>query len=310
MANTFTNIAQTMVQKEIVEALKIGLAPLNVFSLSVGSEPANKNQFVNVPLITLGTATSDVTSNVQNYESGDTTVVGKQVNLNTTIFSSWHITANQASVQDIDFFAKTAKQKAYEVAYAARLAALNLIIRGSYGTGTEKVLASTDCDSDSLFDIRNTVMNTLKWSQQQGAALVLDGAYYANLGKDPAVKDLSASGDSTAKTGLVAKHAGFDIYEDGQIAASTPYGANNYLRGFACLPQAMALAIRPPAQVGNGAVYDVNEIITDPDTGISCNYRSWISPVSNTLWGTIEVLFGGVAVDGNALYRIVSQTSS
>ena len=305
MGNTFTNVNRTKVQKEIVEALAIGLAPLNVFTLSVGSDPMEKNQFVNVPLIGLGSASTNAT----NYEDGNTSVVGKQVNLNTNLSSSWHITAVEASKQDTDYWEKTARQKAYEVAYAARLAALNLVVRASYGTSTEKVLLSTACDSDALFDIRNTVMNTLKWSRQEGASLVLDGSYYANLGKDPAVKDLSASGAMTAQTGLVAKHAGFDIYEDGQIASSTPYGATEYLRGFACLPQAMALAIRPPAQVGT-AGYEVNEVISDPETGIALNYREWINTSTNTLWGTIECLFGGIAVDGNALYRIVSQTSS
>ena len=40
MANTFTNINRTKVQSEIVEALAIGLKPLDAFSLSVGSDPA------------------------------------------------------------------------------------------------------------------------------------------------------------------------------------------------------------------------------------------------------------------------------
>ena len=305
MGNTFTNINRTKVQSEIVEALAIGLKPLDAFSLSVGSDPAEKNQFVNVPLITLGSASTNAT----NYEAGNTTVTGKQVNLNTNISSSWHITAVEASKQDTDYWSKAAKQKAYEVAYAARLAALNLVVRASYGTSTEKVVLASAFDSDTVFDIRNTVMNTLKWSQQEGASLMLDGEYYAALGKDPAVKDLSASGMATAQTGEVPMHAGFKIIEDGQIAASTPYGATEYLRGFACLPQSMALAIRPPAQVGQSA-YEVNEVISDPDTGIALNYREWINTSTNTLWGTIECLFGGTAVDGNALYRIVSQTSS
>ena len=304
MANTFTNINVTKVESEIVEALKLALTPLDVFSLEVGSTPSEKNEVVTVPIITAKTAVSNAT----NYENGNTTVVGKQVNLDTNISSSWHITAIQASKQDTDYFAKAAKEAAYAVAYAAQLKALNLVVLGSYASETV-VATGADCDSDELFDIRNTCMNTLKWRPDQSPNLVLDGAYYAGLGKDPAVKDLSASGAMTAQTGITARHAGFDIYENGVIASSTPYGATEYLRGFACLPQAMALAIRPPALVGSAA-YDVNEIVTDPESGLSLNYRQHVNTSTNTLWGTIEILMGGIAVDGNALSRIVSQSAS
>jgi len=307
MANTFTNINTTKVMSEITSALKLGLTPLNVFSLDVGSNPAEKNEVVTVPIITARTAVSNAT----NYENGNTTVVGSQVNLDTNISSSWHITAVQASKQGTDFFVKSAVENAYAVAHAAQLKALNLIVRASYGTSTEKVLATgADCDSDAVFDIRNTCMNTLKWRPSQNPSLVLSGDYYAGLGKDPAVKDLSASGAGTAQSGEVMRHAGFKVYENGVLAsASTAYGATEYVRGFACLPQSMAIAIRPPASLGSGA-YEVNEVISDPDTGISMNYRQWINTSTNTLWGGIEILMGAIKHDGNALYRIVSQTSS
>ena len=38
--------------------------------------------------------------------------------------------------------------------------------------------------------------------------------------------------------------------------------------------------------------------------------RMWINTSTNTLWGSVEILVGCTAHDGNALYRIVSQTSS
>jgi len=305
MANTFTNINVTKVMSDITEALKLGLTPLDVFSLDVGSNPAEKNEVVTVPIITARSAASNAT----NYENGNTTVVGSQVNLDTNISCSWHISAIQASKQDTDYFAKAAKEAAYSVAYAALLKAFNLVVRASY-TNTETVVVSTDMDSDKVFDIRNTVMNTLKWRPSQNPSLVLDGAYYANLMKDPAVKDLSASGSGTAQSGEVPRHAGFGIHETGVLAAaSTAYGATEYVRGFACLPEAMALAIRPPALVGSAA-YDINEIVTDPDSGIATNYRQWVNTSSNTLWGSIEILMGGIKHDGSALQRIVSETSS
>ena len=305
MSNTFTAINVTKVMDDVIGALKMGLTPLDVFSLGVGSGPQEKNEVVTVPIIT----SRDALSNATNYENGNTTVVGKQVNLDTNISCSWHITALEASKQGTDSFAKAGVEAAYAVAEAALLKAFNLVVRASY-TNAESVVAAADMDSDAVFDLRNTVRNTLAWRSNQDPALVLDGSYYANLGKDPAVKDLSASGAGTAQSGVVARHAGFDIYETGVLAsASTAYGATEYVRGFACLPQAMALAVRPPAVVGS-AVYDVNENIIDPDSALSMNYRQWVAPVSNTLWATVEILMGGIAVDANGLQRIVSQISS
>lgn len=307
MANTFTSINVAKVESEIVSALKFGLMPLDgVFTMGVGSDPKEKNETVTVPLITARTASSNAT----NYEDGNTTVTGKVVNLDTNISCSWHISAIEASKQDTDYFAKAAVEAVHSVAQAALVKAFNLVVRASYGTSTEQVSTASAFDSDIVFDMRKTCIEDLKWRDSQKRSLVLVPEYYAGLAKDPAVKDLSASGDRTAQSGIVARHAGFDIYEQGALTtASTAYGATEYVRGFACLKEAMAVAIRPPAMVGN-AVYDINQIVTDPDTGISLNWRSWVNPTDNKLWGTVEILMGAIAVDGSALLRLVSQTSS
>ena len=305
MANTYTAINDAKVMSSCVSALKLGLTPLNVFSLSVGSSPQEKNETVNVPLVTAMTANINAT----NYEDGNTTVVGKIVNLSSNFSRSWHMTAIQASKNSTDIFEKAGVEASYAVAYAVQNFALNLIIRATYGTTTEAIYAASAFDADAMLDVRNTCINTLKWRTVQSPSLVLDGAYYANLLKDPAVRDMSASGNGSAESGQVMKFAGFNIHENGVIATSTPYGATNYLRGFACLPQAMALAVRPPAILGEGA-YIFNGISTDPDSQLSLNYRRWTDPTTNSVWGCVEVLCGGIAVDTSALYRIVSQASS
>ena len=267
MANTLTSINDTKIMSSVVGALKLGLTPLSVFSLGVGSDPASKNENVYVPLVTARTASTNAT----NYQDGNTTVVGKQVNLSANISASWHMTAIEASKTSTDAFEKSGVECAYSIAYAAQLAAIDLIVRGTY-TATEQVIASTALDSDAMFDLRNVAMNTQKWRAEQSPSCVLDGAYYANLGKDPAAKDLSASGGATAMTGRVPVHAGFNIHENGVISASTPYGATEYLRGFICLPQAMALGIRPPTILGQDG-FEVNEIAAAPDSDIALNYR-------------------------------------
>lgn len=307
MANSLTNINDSKVVSECLAALNIALNPVRVFTLSVSSEQADKNEVINVPVVTARTASTNAT----NYEDGNTTIASVQVNLATNLSASWHLTAIEASKTSTDAFAAAGRECVYAVMAAAYNACLNKVVRASYGTSTEQALAYTAFDSDSLIDGRNTCMNTLKWPRVgQKMSLVLDGSYYANLMKDPAIKDLSASGVPAGKElGPQVRFAGFDIYEDGMIASCTPYSATEYLRGFYCLPSAMAVGIRPPAKVDSGT-FEVNEIVTDPVTGISANYRRWVNTQTNVLWGTIEVLFGAVACQSGGLYRIVSQSSS
>lgn len=302
MANTYTNINQTKIMAACIGALKLSLTKLRVFSLGVGSDPMEKNEYVTVPLVTGMTAATNATD----YEDGNTTVTGKQVQLATNISRSWHITAVQASKQGTDIFEKAAVEATYAVAYAAQLAAIELITAASFTN--ELVKAATAFDADVAQDVRNTCLNTLKWRDDAPRSLVLDGGYYANLMKDPAVRDKSASGADVLGSGTTQRVAGFGLHENGVMAAATVYGGTEDLRGFACLPQALALGIRPPAILGQEP-YIVNEYVTDPDDpeGITLNYRVWIKPGSNTLWGVVEILFGGVAVDGSALYRIVAE---
>lgn len=302
MANTFTNINQTKVMSECIGALKLALTPLRVFSLGVSSDPAEKNDTVNVPLVTARSASTNATD----YEDGNTTIASAQVSVNINLSASWHITAIQASKTGTDAFEKSAVECVYGVAYAAQLAMIELITAASFTNETIK--ASTAFDLDVVQDIRNTCLNTLKWRPNQKMSLVLDGGHFANLMKDPAVRDKSASGMDIAAAGSAGKVAGFDLYENGVIAAATVYGGSEDLRGFATLPQALAAAVRPPVILGQDG-FVVNEYVTDPDDpqGVTLNYRTWIKPGSNTLWGCVEVLFGAVKVDGSALYRIAAE---
>ena len=151
MANSFTNVNVAKTEKEVVGALKYGLMPLDgVFTMGVGSDPKEKNETVTVPLITARSASSNAT----NYEDGNTTVTGKIVNLNTNVSASWHITAIEASKQDTDYWTKAAVEATHSVCQAALEKAFNLVVRASYGTSTEEVVAAADFDSDTVFDIR------------------------------------------------------------------------------------------------------------------------------------------------------------
>lgn len=301
MANSLTNVNVTKVMTECIEALKDGLTPLRVFSLSVGSDPAEKNEYVNVPLVTA----RSVATNATNYEDGNTTITGKQVQLATNYSCAFHVTAVQASKTPTDLFAAAAKEAVYAVTNQIQIAALNLITAASFTN--ETIVTAANFDADALLTLRKNCVQTLKWRMGSEASVLIDPEYYANLMKDPAIRDLSASGVQAGVAGMAARFAGFNLYEMPQIGDSSNYAGTEDMRAVAALPRALALAVRPPAKIDSGS-YEMNEVVSDPDgSGMAFNMRVWTNTATNTHWGVAEVLFGGVAVDGSGAWRIVAQ---
>jgi hypothetical protein len=198
------------------------------------------------------------------------------------------------------------REATYEVAYKCLLNMFDLCTAASFTS--EGIITAANFDADALLDVRNTAITALKFRPTDQMSLVLDTAYYTNLLKDPAIKDQSASGLSAGVDGAVRRFAGVNIYESGILAASSTYGGSEDMRGFICLPRCLAATIRPPAIVSSAsAVYESIENVTDPDTGLTLQYRRWCSPKTNTQWGAIEVLWGGAKVDGGAMHRIIAE---
>jgi hypothetical protein len=286
-----------------VAALKHGLTKLSVFSLDVSAEiPAN--EYVYVPLATARTAT---TYN-NDYQVGNTTIVGKSVQLTGHDKASWHVTEAEQAKTPTSIFEIAAKECAYALPAAVQNTVFNAITIANYGNSEDtdkETVAAASFDADEVLTIREICEGTNKWNFEGAVrpALVLSSSYINNLLKDPAVRDLSASGLSAGVSGKVGTWGGFDIYSNNLIAGSTP-GTGENLVGFACLPQCLAVAVRPLPSRASG--YDVDEIVVDPETGAALSYRRWVDPQTGILWGTFSCMHGVGVVDASALVRIVS----
>lgn len=300
MANSFTNINDLRVMSECLGALKKSLVPLNAFSVSVGSDPAEKNATVYVPLVSAMLATSDASD----YESGDTTAVGYAVNLSTSYSRSWHVTAVQASKTTTDIFEKAAVEAIHAIASAVQVACLNKFVAASFANS--EAISEANFTYDKLCDVHGTLSETYKWRFDGSVSLLCCSSYYGALLADTTIANMAASGIDAVRTGVVENVAGFRVYDCPALADAASVYTSENLRAIAVKPQALAVAVRPPAQLDTD-IYDVNEIVVDPDgSGIAFNYRRWVSPKTNALWGCVEVLFGASAVDGNAAYRITA----
>jgi len=302
MANTFTGtINNAKVVTECLAALKLHLTPLKIFSLSVGSEPGTVGDIVRVPIMAASTATTNATD----YQAGDHTVTTVAVTLSENISSQCHATALERSKNGTDFFEKQLVECAKSVAAKCLSETLELVTLAHFSA--EGIITAANFDSDALLDLKQIAITTLKMRPSDVLNVLLDSPHYINLCKDPALKDRSASGLDIGLNGEVMKWSGLNIYEQ-SLAALTVYGGSEDLRGFIGQPRMMGVTVRPPAILaGANSVFDMVENVTDDETGLTLQIRTWVDPQTNTLWGCVETLWGADAVDGSACHRIIAE---
>ena len=130
-------------------------------------------------------------------------------------------------------------------------------------------------------------------------ALIIKPAYYAALAQDNAIQASYATtlNDSIRDHSVPRVH-GFNVYEYSDIPSNS-----EALEGFACGPEALLIAARQPAIPQNwaGAV----ESVTDPDSGLTIQLRSWYEGTQGKQLITATTIFG-VLVGSNSMKRIVS----
>lgn len=307
MSNTLTDVNYIDVFQESLEAFKKTLESLSIFSTKYSSEPGYKGATTYVPVVSSQSA-SDGSLAATDYESGDGSDVSVAVSLSANLYRSNHLLAVEASQTRTDAFRKWMMEATYAVAAKCLVNTQNLITTAF--TNASSATAASACDDDFLVDLRNVGLTTMKFKAGT-FNVVLDAAYYANLLKDPSIKDAYANPATIANRGgsMFVRH-GMGVYESLTLADADPYAApatGAYLRGFVCHPSCIGVTIRPPAVLeGADTAFSMVENITDPDTHLTLQYREWIENGANIRWGCVEVLWGGARVRTDGLYRIVS----
>jgi hypothetical protein len=300
MSNTLTTVDPTLIAQEGLAAFKAALAPLRSLSFMPSPDPVSKYATINVPLITAMSA-GDFAGD---YESGDSTVSGKQVTLNQHKFRSFHITDVEHAKNPFDMMALRAREAAYSVAKAVFQSVSGLALAATYGNtaGTHKlVVAAASFDSDYVADLAG-LLNDAD-SPEMGRSLILNNAYHLALSKDPALKNASASGSTEPlREGSTGRVAGFDIFRTNALPSAI---TSENTVGFGCVPSAIAVAMAPVQPMGDAPMLSLVQTVDDV-SGIPLTYRQWYSPKTGAQWGAFECLFGAVAAQTAGLKRIVS----
>ncbi len=308
-ANTNTipaELKRQVILQEVIIDFARRLAPFSMFSTVFGNVPLEGTNKVEVPFYDLDSSASTSFVSGTGYTTIGNTVtaareieIGEGVANGDRLYQALAVSSQELARQPYLNVLQLAKLKAEKLASDIFTDVLGIVTAANYGVAA--ITSPADMfDSDDLADLKLAC----KLWPELGRLLMLDSAYDANLLKDPSFKHaLNAASDSAIKEGrLFPRVMGFDYKE----LPTIPTNAEN-LVGFAAFKSAILVAtapVPPAEEVRNAGT--IWEMVTDPQTGISLEFRRFGTNVTDVATHVIECSYGFAKGNGNALKRIVS----
>lgn len=297
---------QVILQDVVIRDFKRRVLGLDMFSTVFRNVPLQGLNTVEVPYYDLdSSASTNFVSGtgyttIGNTSSGKKEItVGEGATNGKRKYQALAFSSQEIARQPYLKIAQLAGLKAEKLAYDIEQDVLSIITAANFGAASVTKAAAL-FTSDDLADLKAAC----KAWPAEGRGLVLDSAYDANLLKDPAFKyALNAASDSAIKEGrLYPRVFGFDYVENPNI----PTNSEN-LVGFAFWKYAILVAFAPVPPTDEvrraGTTW---ELVTDPDTGISLEYRAFGNNVTDAATHVIESSYGYAAGVTTALKRIVT----
>lgn len=296
-----TDLKRTVILQQMIRAFAIRILPLKAFCSVFNGVRLQGTDKVAVPYFPLITTTS-VDFNASNgYDTG--------VNTNSDAKT---VTVNKRKYQRLSWTSsELARQPFMDLGMAALLAGeqlgldsvndvLSAVTIANFAT-VGKSSPAGSFDSDDVIDLMGSA-DTANWPGA-GRSMILNSAYDVNLLKDNAIKSAMNFGDNgPIIDGRITRVGGFQYFKDARV----PTNSQN-LQGFINFVSAMLVGfapINPTVEVR--AQLTRYEVVTDPETNATFEYRLWGDALKDTSYEVIEANYGYVAGEAAALQRITT----
>jgi len=286
MATTFATINQTLVDNQVVSALRTLKPMLDAFSYRPTQEGAIQNDIVYVPIATDPTAQSK-TAGTAVTDNG--TVAGTAVTLSNLYAAGW--TANEGTMPASLFPAFWADKISGGVAALGKQiidAGLALVTTGNYGSteGTDEMtITIADFGLSDLTTLWQYAIAKIKGQEMSfGMNPAVAGAIF---GESTIASAFAYNGTNFIQTGAVPQLLGMNTWMYGD------FPANSQSLASAIFGKAAILAATAPVESLVGTAGEIMErrIITDPESGISVLYTMYASGAGKVT-GEVQVLYG------------------
>lgn len=300
MATTLTNLNQARIESAMQAALKNSLVSLGAFSLGLSTEGMNKDDVLKVPVLTDPTAQSKTLGTAITSNGA---VTGVSVTLDTPKEAAFTLIEGTVTGAQLQQYAEgLAAGAIYSLAKSVLDAAFGLVTAANYGdTDADKlIVAAADFGQGDLGTLFTKAETKLLGRQR---SLILNAAYAGQLiGESNLGLILAAMGDTALKTATLPPLLGMTSF----MYSGLPSNSEN-LGGMVIDKTSIGVAISPIEQLVAAGEGDciMNTRVTEPDSGITVNYKMVGNADGGYVKGIVSVMYG-VAKVQNALIRIKS----
>lgn len=302
MANSFSNINDTIIVQDVFPAFRDTLSPMSGFSTSFAAEASRKGATINVPVATARSAASRADGATYEVNTGNT-IASVIVTLDQQYHVPWYVTDGEDAKTTVKIWEASMREAVSALAKNIYAAGLAKFVKATYGdTATDKiVVAASAFDLDDLVDLDVLLTNK---GAVGNRTLLCTTAYGAALKKDNQIQDVSAFGsDAVIRSGKFGVPMyGVQSFETNAFPASIT-GGSELTGGILAVPSALAMGIRPVQPLSMSGL-EAFEIVSDPETGLSFGYRRWYQTQTGTMWGTVEALYGFIAAHPTGAVRV------
>ena len=293
-----TQLKRQAIMQEVIRAFATRLLPLNAFSTVLGGVVLEGTDVVEVPFIALhGTASTDFSSS---YTMGDSASDNRPVTVDKRKYQALSWTSSELRRQPFLLMREHLAQRVAKLGVDVFSNVLSVVTSANYSTAAFTG-ADSGFDKLDVLTIRK-VCQQANWPDM-GRSLILNGAYDAALLGDTGISSADLYGGSEAiREGRIPRIYGFDYY----TTEAVPANSEN-LVGMAVHKSAILFA-NAPITPTDEVMQQLSqyEVIVDPVTGATFEFRRWGSPDSDATKQVVECNYGFAKGDGAALKRITS----
>ena len=297
MSNTIpSSLKRAVILKEAMMAFKHRLISLGLFSTVLKNVPLEGTNEIEIPYYPLATSTSKDFNGSYTFDKGD--LQSKKVAVNKRKYQALTFTSEEKARQPYFDPAKLGALKGAKLAEDVLADILSCITAENFGAAAI-TSAAANFDVDDVIDL-STACNTANWPDAP-RGLILDGSYTANIQK-ALVSGGGAATFGFSPLGNLPNLMGFSFASFNGLP-----GNGENLKGFAVYPSALmvALAPVPPSEEVRSRLASYTTL-TDPDTGLTLEYRSWGDADGDASKAIIECNYGYAKGETAAIKRIVS----
>lgn len=250
-----------------------------------------------VSIIPLATSASKDFDGTYKFDKGD--MQSRKITVDRRKYQSLTYTSEEKARQPYFDPITLGRLKGAKLAEDVLLDILSVITKANFG---EAILTrnATDFDTDDIIDLE-TKIDELEWPDSP-RGMLLKSSYMANVKKDIKTSGGLANFGFSA-LGELPNLLGFSFSKFNRLPLN-----NEKLQGFVVYPSAIMVALAPIAPAANVMKQlSTYTTYTDPQTGLTLEYRAWGDADTDASKEIIECNYGFGVGESKALKRIVSE---